>query len=107
MATLATRLTLIERGPGAARPDYPVTFTPNAGPQTDALHAEAEETFYGGSAGSGKSFLLLGLAFTQHRRSMIYRRHYDELEELIDKSVELVGTRTYFNGSSHRWTLPG
>ena len=44
------------------------------GPQAEAYHCEADELFFGGSAGSSKTDLGLGLALTAHRRSLILRR---------------------------------
>ena len=37
-------------------------FVPNVGPQTEAYFSQADEVFYGGGAGGGKSALLCGLA---------------------------------------------
>ena len=49
-------------------------WIPNIGPQTDAFFCEADEMFYGGQAGGGKSDLLVGLSLTQHEKSLIRRR---------------------------------
>ena len=43
-------------------------WIPNKGPQTDAYFSEADELFYGGQAGGGKSDLILGLSLTSHDR---------------------------------------
>lgn len=43
--------------------------------------------------------LVLGLAFTQHKRSLILRRKYTDLGSLIDRAVSINGTRKGFNGS--------
>jgi hypothetical protein len=45
------------------------------------------------------SDLGLGLAFTAHRRSLILRRRYTNLGALIDRAVEINGTKDGFNGS--------
>ena len=47
--------------------------TPDA-PQEHAFNSEADELFYGGQAGGGKTDLGLGLALTAHKRSLILRR---------------------------------
>jgi hypothetical protein len=52
------------------------------GPQLEAYYSEADELFYGGSAGGGKTDLLLGLALTQHRHTKIFRREAPQLERL-------------------------
>jgi hypothetical protein len=41
-------------------------WTLNPGPQTDAYTSEADELYFGGRAGGGKTALLLILAATQH-----------------------------------------
>lgn len=46
-------------------------WVPNPGPQTDAYICEADELFYGGQAGGGKTDLGLGLALTAHQRGLI------------------------------------
>jgi hypothetical protein len=49
-------------------------WVPNVGPQTEAYYSEADEIFYGGEAGGGKTDLGVGLALTEHQRSLILRR---------------------------------
>lgn len=41
-----------------------VRWVPNPGPQTDAYYSEADELFYGGSAGSGKALCSSALVLT-------------------------------------------
>jgi hypothetical protein len=48
----------------------------NPTPQARALESPADELFYGGSAGGGKSDLLIGAALTRHKRSIIFRRYW-------------------------------
>lgn len=47
---------------------------PNPGPQSHAYLSDADELYFGGAAGGGKSFLVIGLALTAHRNSLILRR---------------------------------
>lgn len=75
-------------------------FVPSPGPQTQAYHSKADVLLYGGQAGGGKSALLLGLALTAHRRSLIMRRQYTDLTAIIDECLRFHGTRDGFNGSS-------
>ncbi len=49
-------------------------WIPNPGPQTLAYHSEADEVFFGGNPGGGKSALGIGLAITQHTNSLLLRR---------------------------------
>jgi len=74
-------------------------------PQMQALITPADELFFGGGAGGGKSFLLLGLALTRHKNSIIFRREYPQLRELITKSKEIVGRAGKYNGTDKAWIL--
>ena len=82
-------------------------WTPLWGPQTLAYHCEADELYFGGAAGGGKSDLLLGLAGTAHRKSLILRRESTQLQELILRSHELFDGVGRFNGATDTWRLPG
>ena len=73
-------------------------WLPSPGPQTEAYFCPADILLFGGQAGGGKSDLGLGLAFTAHERSLVSRRKYSDLDGLIDRSVEINGTRSGFNG---------
>lgn len=80
----------------AAVPDL---WVPNPGPQLEAFRTPADELYYGGGAGGGKSDLVVGLALTQHERSIIYRRQYTDLGALVDRSSEIVGHTNGLNRS--------
>lgn len=77
----------------------PGKWTPSPGPQTMAYETEADVCLYGGSPGSGKTDLLLGLAFTKHKRSFIVRRAYGDLAAIIDRALKLHGSKEGFNAS--------
>jgi hypothetical protein len=77
---------------------------PNS-PQESALHCKADELFFGGGAGGGKSFLLLGLTIKYHARSIIYRREYPQLRGLIAASRKIIGDKGSYNGQEHIWKL--
>lgn len=78
---------------------------PLPGPQTTALNTEADILFYGGSAGGGKSDLLIGAALTQHKRSIIYRRESVQLQGIFDRVTEILGSRDGFNSQDKIWRL--
>lgn len=74
-------------------------WLPSPGPQSDAFFHPADVLLYGGQGGGGKSDLGLGLAFTAHRRSLILRRKYTNLDALIERAIDIHGSRDGFNGS--------
>lgn len=81
-------------------------WVPNPGPQTDAYFCEADELFYGGQAGPGKTDLIIGLSLTCHERSLVLRRTNKEASKLFDRYLELIGTRDGWNGQDSIWRLP-
>lgn len=82
-------------------------WVPLPGPQLLAYESEADVTFYGGAAGGGKSDLGIGLALTQHNRSIIYRRVGTELISIVDRMAEILGNKDGFNGQDDIWRLQG
>ena len=80
-------------------------WMPNDGPQAAAYDCPADELFYGGQAGGGKTELGLGLALTRHRRSLILRRINKDALKLIERVAEILGTRDGFNTALQRWRL--
>lgn len=82
-----------------------VLWVPNPGPQTDALMSEADELFYGGQAGGGKTDLLLGAALTQHHRSLILRRTNKEATGLVERMSGILGSRDGWNSQQGMWRL--
>ncbi len=87
-------------------------WTPLPGPQTEAYFCEADELFYGGQAGGGKTDLALGLAISAHKSSIIFRREFKQLhgaEGLIERSRQLLGKcGASYNGQEMLWRdIPG
>jgi hypothetical protein len=83
-----------------------MVWVPNPGPQTEAFHTEADELFYGGSAGGGKSDLMIGLSLTEHKRSLILRRTNKEASKLFERYRDILGHRDGWNGQDSVWRLP-
>jgi len=50
--------------------------------------------------------LLLGLALTQQKRSIIYRREATQTVALVDRLSEILGTRDGWNGQQLIWRMP-
>ena len=82
-------------------------WVPQPGPQSVAYYSQADILFYGGSAGGGKSSLVLGLSLTAHQRSIIFRREAVQLTGLEEDMTRIIGTRTGYNSQSGVWRLPG
>ena len=82
-----------------------LAWVPNPGPQSDAYFCEADELFYGGQAGGGKTDLGLGLALAAHRRSLILRRVNKDAVKLVERFAEILGHRNGYNGQLQRWRL--
>ena len=78
-------------------------WVPNPGPQTAAYYCEADELFYGGQAGGGKSDLACGLAIEEHTRSVILRRITDDARDLADRFQAIMGHSRGFNNQLLRY----
>lgn len=80
-------------------------------PQQAALDSLADELFFGGAPGGGKSYLAIGAAITQHRNSIIFRRELSQLrgeEGLWRTSHDMIGVRGKPNEANFSWReLPG
>lgn len=81
--------------------------------QAKALTSKADELFFGGATGGGKSdFLLIdftqGLGYGSAHRGILFRRSYPELEEIIRRSRELY-TRAgaKYREQNKTWVFPG
>src|SRR5688572_6739241 len=80
-----------EAGGLAVSVDFGTLWTPRSDPQRMALESEADEIYYGGAAGGGKTDLIIGAAITQHQRSVIFRREYAQHSAIVDRVTEEIG----------------
>ncbi len=80
-------------------------WQPLPGPQKLAYESLADEVFYGGAAGGGKTDLLLGLAGTRHARAIIFRREFPQLREIAERSRAIYGPAGNYNEQSHLWRM--
>jgi hypothetical protein len=78
-------------------------WLPNPGPQTAAYHCEADELLFGGSAGGGKSQILIGLAYNEHKKSRILRRVNQDVGELADQFLDMMGHDDGFTRNPATW----
>ena len=78
-------------------------FVPWPGPQTEAYLSQADELFYGGAAGGGKTAMLVGLAVQAHSKAIIFRREYSQIRGLEDEAAKLLGTRDGYNATEKVW----
>lgn len=81
-------------------------WIPQPGPQTTAYLCKADEIYYGGEAGGGKTDLVIGLSLTAHKRSLVLRRTNTESKKLVERFVEILGTRDGWNGQENVWRRP-
>ena len=78
---------------------------PLPGPQTQAYYSEADQLFFGGAAGGGKTDCILGIAHQQHKRTIIYRREYGQLKGIIERAREIFDSRGKgkYNQQKNHW----
>lgn len=74
-------------------PELGQVFLPNPGPQTDAYCSQADILLFGGSAGGGKTALMVGTALRDHHSALILRREAVQLDGLFAFAGELVANR--------------
>lgn len=88
-----------------------VAWEPNPGPQLDFLESRAREILYGGAAGGGKTDALLIDAVrdreSEFMRSIIFRKTFPEMKDLIRRSMELYPSmNARYRSSTREWFFP-
>ena len=86
--------------------DGSAIWVPQSAPQWLAFLSRADELFYGGAAGGGKTDLLIGLGAECHMNSAIFRRTYKNLRGIIIRANEIIGDHAEANKSDKTWTFP-
>lgn len=73
-----------------------------------AVLSQADETFYGGAAGGGKTSLAIGMAVELHQHTAIFRRYYSNLTEIIRETRRILeNSDAQENKTEHTWTWQG
>lgn len=80
-------------------------WVPNPGPQTEAYFSEADELFYGGAGGGGKTALLCGVSVNEHYDIQLFRRESTQLRGLVKELTEIIGSTDGFNAQLGVWKL--
>ncbi len=80
-------------------------WRPLPGPQTMAYTSTADIIGFGGAAGGGKTDLACGKALTRHRKVGIFRVNSTEMTGVLDRLVELMGSRDGFNSKDGIWRV--
>lgn len=70
-------------------PELSQPWLPEPGPQLEAFLSDADLMLYGGAAGGGKTDLLCGLALTEHKRTVIFRRQSNDLDGFWERLTQL------------------
>lgn len=88
-------------------------WQPQPGPQTAALLCPIADIMFGGARGGGKTSWLLGdwmthsARYAPHGRGILFRRTYDELDEVKDQAAEIYGrVGSTWSPSKHTWYMP-
>ena len=83
-------------------------WTPQSAKQWQALLSRADELYYGGAAGGGKTDLGLGMAFECHQRAIFFRREYTQLTDVVDRGNDIAAPyQVSFNHQRRRWEFGG
>lgn len=90
LSSLKRRIDKLERSYVPTQSVRPIWTPWPHSPQVLAMESLADELLFGGAAGGGKSDLLIGLALTRHRRSVIFRREFPQLAGIIERVEELI-----------------
>lgn len=76
------------------------------GPQAMARNSDADIVGFGGSAGGGKSDLVVGLSLMDHDRCLVVRREKAQTEGIVQRIGEVLGSTTGYNSQKSTWRTP-
>lgn len=82
----------LEREVNESVPDLLWYPHPENKPQCEAYYSKADVLLFGGNPGGGKTALGIGLGLTEHRRTLIVRKQFTDLEGVVDNLEGMIGT---------------
>ena len=82
-------------------------FYPTPGPQYEAYVSKADIIGYGGAAGGGKTYLVSGLALTEHKRSVIFRQNKNQTRKFVQDFGEMIGNSDGYSSQNSEWKFDG
>lgn len=83
-------------------------WVPQNAKQWLAFFSRADELYYGGAAGGGKTDLGLGMAFECHERSTFFRREFTDLSDVVIRGDEIAaGYGVDYNHQRRTWEIDG
>lgn len=82
-------------------------FFPTPGPQYMAYTSKADIIGYGGAAGGGKTYLVSGLALTEHKRSVIFRQNKNQTRKFVQDFGEMIGNSDGYSSQNSEWKYDG
>jgi hypothetical protein len=81
-------------------------WAPQSPPQWKAILTRADELYYGGAAGGGKTDFVIGVAIELHEHSAIFRRVYPNLAGIMRRTREIIKSNAQENKADKIWTFP-
>ena len=82
-------------------------FFPTPGPQYAAFTSPADIVGYGGAAGGGKTYLISGLALTEHKKSVIFRQNKNQTRKFVQDFGEILGSSDGYSSQNSEWKYDG
>lgn len=79
-------------------------FYPTA-KQLEVVQSQADVIGYGGAAGGGKSYLITGLAASEHQRSAIVRPQKNQTRKFVQELTKMLGTRDGYASQTSSWAF--
>lgn len=106
-------MTTLKTGNGSTLRSTKLAWSPQKGPQTALIKCPADEIFYGGARGGGKTDGMLGkfaikaARYGEHCVGVFFRRTREDLKEAIERSTQIYGPiGAKWNEQKKWWRFP-